>query len=113
QLNGAENLSVSANGFFTFTTPLLSGAAYNVTVSSNPPQPNQLVNVSSGSGTISNFSPFVGVSCVNAYSIGGSVSGLTGTGLVLRNNCGNDLPISAGGGFAFPARQGSGTTYGV
>jgi len=113
QLNGAENLSVSANGFFTFTTPLLGGAAYNVTVSSNPTHPNQLCTVSGGGGTISNFSPFVSVSCVNAYSIGGSVSGLTGTGLVLRNSCGGALPIPAAGGFTFPAQQAGGTTYGV
>jgi len=113
QLNGAENLSVSADGFFTFTTLLLSGAAYNVTVLSNPTHPNQLCTLSGSSGTIANFSPFVSVSCVNVYSIGGSVSGLTGAGLVLRNNCGNNLPISAAGGFAFPARQAGDTTFGV
>jgi hypothetical protein len=113
QLNGAEKVSVPANGFFEFATQLLSGAAYNVTVFSSPTAPNQLCTLSGGSGTISNFSPFASVTCVNVYSIGGSVSGLTGTGLVLRNSCGNDLPISAAGGFAFPARPVGDTTYGV
>jgi len=35
------------------------------------------------------------------YSIGGSVSGLTGTGLVLQINSGNDLAIPSNGTFSF------------
>ena len=35
------------------------------------------------------------------FTIGGSVSGLTGTGLVLQNNGGNDLNIPADGAFTF------------
>ena len=35
------------------------------------------------------------------YTVGGSVSGLTGSGLVLQNNGGNDLTIGADGGFTF------------
>ena len=36
QDNGGDDLSVSANGSFTFATPLVSGAAYSVTVKTNP-----------------------------------------------------------------------------
>ena len=36
QDNGADQLSVSASGSFTFATQLASGAAYNVTVQANP-----------------------------------------------------------------------------
>ena len=36
QDNGGDNLSVSANGPFTFATALASGAAYAVTVKTNP-----------------------------------------------------------------------------
>ena len=50
QDNGGDNLSVSANGSFTFATALASGAAYNVTVKTNPS--GQTCSVSSGSGTI-------------------------------------------------------------
>jgi parallel beta-helix repeat protein len=39
---------------------------------------------------------------VIAYTIGGTVSGLEGTGLVLRNNGGDDLSVSANGDFTFP-----------
>src|SRR5262249_9002445 len=36
QDNGGDNLTVSANGTFTFATSLATGAAYNVTVKTNP-----------------------------------------------------------------------------
>ena len=36
QDNGGDDLSVSANGPFTFATKLASGAAYAVTVKTNP-----------------------------------------------------------------------------
>ena len=36
QDNGGDNLSVSANGSFTFATALAGGAAYSVTVKTNP-----------------------------------------------------------------------------
>ena len=35
------------------------------------------------------------------YTVGGTVSGLAGSGLVLRDNDGDDLPVSADGAFAF------------
>ena len=41
---------MAANGSFTFGTALASGAAYNVTVQSNPA--GQTCTVASGSGTI-------------------------------------------------------------
>ena len=50
QDNGGDNLSVSANGSFTFATPLASGAAYSVTVKTNPS--GQACTVSGGSGTV-------------------------------------------------------------
>ena len=36
QDNGADNLTVTANGPFTFATALAPGAAYAVTVKTNP-----------------------------------------------------------------------------
>ena len=50
QDNGGDNLSISANGPFTFAAALASGASYNVTVKTNPS--GQTCTVSSGSGTI-------------------------------------------------------------
>src|SRR5450432_3448609 len=47
------------------------------------------------------------------YTVGGAVTGLSGSGLVLQNESGDDLPISASGGFTFATRMLSGTSYSV
>ncbi|MGO8735253.1 MAG: protein kinase domain-containing protein [Terriglobia bacterium] len=52
QDNGADNLAVSANGPFSFTTALANGTAYNVTVLTQPANPTQTCSVTSGSGKV-------------------------------------------------------------
>ncbi|HZT01058.1 MAG TPA: beta-propeller fold lactonase family protein [Steroidobacteraceae bacterium] len=47
------------------------------------------------------------------YSIGGSVTGLTGTGLVLQDNGGDNLAISGNGPFTFATKINSGSAYNV
>lgn len=47
------------------------------------------------------------------YSVGGSVSGLTGSGLVLQDNGGDNLAISADGAFTFAAQVGGSAPYSV
>jgi len=47
------------------------------------------------------------------YTVGGTVIGLTGSGLVLQNEGGDDLPISASGAFTFAKGMPSGTSYAV
>lgn len=47
------------------------------------------------------------------YTVGGTVTGLSGSGLVLQNGGGDDLPISASGAFTFATRMLSGTSYSV
>lgn len=52
------------------------------------------------------------VSCVtDQFTIGGTVSGLIGTGLVLQNNAGDDLMISANGPFTFATALEDGSSY--
>ena len=48
-----------------------------------------------------------------SYVIGGSVSGLTGSGLVLQQNGGDDLPVAADGSFAFATPVIDGGNYSV
>ena len=113
QDNGGDNLSVTANGPFTFATPLASGTAYAVTVKTNPP--GQICTVSNGSGTIGSANvTSVTVSCVTAtkYSVGGTVSGLSGT-VVLQDNGGDNLSVTANGPFTFATPLASGTAYAV
>ena len=116
QLNGGGNLPVSANATaFTFATQLASGAAYTVSVLTQPINPSQTCTVTSGSGNVGSASvASISVSCTtNNFTVGGTVSALTGTGLVLRNNDGNDLPIGGNGAFTFSTAIFSGTAFAV
>jgi hypothetical protein len=49
----------------------------------------------------------------SGYQIGGTVTGLTGGNLVLQNNAGDDLSITANGSFAFTSELNDGATYEV
>ena len=114
QDNGGDNLSVTQNGSFTFATKVNSGGAYSVTVMTQPS--GQTCTVASGSGTASANVTTVAVTCANASSgvtIGGTVTGLTGTGLVLTDNGGDSLPISQNGTFTFATAVASGAAYSV
>jgi cysteine-rich repeat protein len=54
------------------------------------------------------------VTCTtNKYSIGGTVSGLVGTSLVLQDNGADNLPVPANGGFTFATLITSGSPYDV
>jgi hypothetical protein len=48
-----------------------------------------------------------------SFAIGGTISGLSGTGLVLQNNAGDDLTISSNGNFTFAGQLSNGATYDV
>jgi hypothetical protein len=111
QDNGGTSLSVSANGTFTFANSVASSAAYSVSVLTEPT--GQSCTVSNGSGTASANVTNVQVSCSNVYTIGGTVAGLTGTGLMLQDNGGNNLPVGANGAFTFSDAVASGATYSV
>ena len=49
----------------------------------------------------------------SAYMIGGMVTGLTGSGLVLQNNAAGDLAVTAAGPFSFAAALAKGAAYAV
>lgn len=113
QLNGANNLAVSGNGAFSFATAVNSGGAYSVTVLTQPSAPSQTCTVSNGSGTATTAVSNVAVSCTtSSFRIKGTVSGLSGS-VVLRNNGGDDLTVSANGAFTFGTAVASGGTYAV
>jgi hypothetical protein len=115
QDNSGDNLSVTANGSFTFATSVASGATYTVSVKSQPSTPTQTCQVSGGSGTVGAANvTSVSVNCaINTYAIGGTVSGLVGTGLVLEDNGGDDLSVTGNGTFAFATAVASGGTFAV
>ena len=117
QDNGGDDLSVSGGGSFTFGTKVADGAGYAVTVKTNPS--GQSCTVSNGSGTVAAADvTSVAVSCTSAsgttssYSVGGTVSGLSGT-VVLQDNGGDDLSVSGGGSFTFGTKVADGAGYAV
>ena len=84
-----------------------------MTVKTNPS--GQACTVSNGSGTVGSANVTnVAVSCANAatYTVGGTVSGLSGT-VVLQDNGGDNLSVSANGSFTFATSLASGAAYGV
>src|SRR6267378_3717318 len=96
-------------------TQLAAGAMYNVGVLTQPTNPSQICTVSNGSGNVGSASvASISISCAtNSFTVGGTVSGLTGTGLVLRNNGGHDLAIAGNGASPFTTPILSGTAYAV
>lgn len=111
QDNGGNNLSLGADGTFSFTAGPPTGGSYTVTVLTQPI--GAVCSVSSGSGNVSNADiSNISVTCVPAYSIGGTISGLTGT-LVLQNNGGGDLTQTGNGSFTFPTPVAAGGAYGI
>ena len=115
QNNAGADLPISADGQFTFATAIESGEAYAVTVKSQPSAPAQTCKVVAGDGLVTNGNIVtVAVNCsTNQYNVGGTASGLEGTGLVLQNNAGDDLTVNSNGAFAFGKTIASGQTYAV
>ncbi len=114
QNNGGDDVSLTQNGAFNFATPILSGSAYVVTVLTQPSAPVQTCVVSAGSGAVGsqNVTGAIVNCATNTFTVGGTIAGLNGT-VVLENNAGDDLTLSANGAFAFATPVISGSTYEV
>lgn len=112
QNNGVSPQPFSNNGSFTLATGLTTGTAYDVTVQSQPL--DQTCSVSNGVGAINNANVTnVTVTCsTNAYTVGGTVSGLSGT-VILLNNGGDADTITNNGAFTFATPVAEGSPYNV
>jgi hypothetical protein len=114
QNNGGDDLAVSANGTFSFKTTVDAGTPYNVTALAQPTGPSQLCSIANAAGTATSNVTSVTVTCsTGSFSVGGTVSGLAGSGLVLRNNGGDDLQIASNGSFTFATELASGSPFEV
>jgi len=122
--NSGDDLTVAAPGVYPFATKVLSGTSYNVTVLSQPSSPVQLCMVTGPSGTMPASNLTLGVNCVNAYTISGTISGdptiaVSGIGPILQNNGGDDLfiPVLPASGvaanFTFSTPVADGQPYNV
>lgn len=109
-LNNGQAVSVVNNAFFSVT--LESGSAYAFTIGTQPSNPSQLCTIANGTGTVgsSNISN-VAVSCATnstpSYTVSGTISGLSGSGLVILNN-GTAVNVSNN---AFSVTLASGSAY--
>jgi len=120
QNNGSDNLSVNANGTYTFANAINRGSSYSVTVLTQPSAPAQTCGVTNGYGTatIANITG-IQVNCFPTTvtdTIGVTVTGLALTAMnpvVLQNNSGDNLSVSANGSFNFPTAIANGSTYSV
>jgi hypothetical protein len=112
--NGSDvaNVAAGVTGF-TFATPLTTGSNYAVTVQTQPA--NATCVVSAGSGTVGTAAvTSVAVSCSPlAFTVGGSVTGLAATGLVLANGTDTVAVASGATGFTLPTPVVQGTSYTV
>jgi len=112
--NGGDDLTVAGNGAFTFKTAV--NGAYSVTVKTQPTSPVQLCTVTNASGTATANITTVQVNCGGGgLTVGGSVSGLIGSGLVLQDNGGDNFIVTGNGNvtFTFASSLNAGATYAV
>ena len=99
QNNSGDDLTVSDNTSFSFTTKVAQGATYLVTVKTQPTAQTCTPNLNSG--VVSDNVSDVSIICsYTVYTVSGSVSGLSGT-LVLQNNYGSDQTLTSDGSFSF------------
>jgi hypothetical protein len=115
RLNGTADLTIQSNGAFTFPTGLLSGTSYTVTVPSTPSTPLQQCTATMANGTVrgSNITDVQVACATQTFAVGGSVTGLLGSGLTLLNNRGDSIPVNSNTTFEFPTKLASGSAYEV
>src|SRR5205085_1109046 len=113
--NGSRTVPINSNGTFGFSDPVASGTPYAITVSAQPTNPSQTCTVTGGTGVVgASDVTSIAVRCgTDAFTIGGTVTGLSGAGLVLENNAGDPLTVSVDGSFTFGAPVASGAPYSV
>lgn len=112
--NEGTPVSVSGNGPFTIASAVPAGTPYNLAITVQPTGPTQTCIVKNGAGTVPSANiANVAITCsTTTYTIGGTISGLTGTGVVL-SNANDTITINSNGTFSFPSAVPSGSSYQV
>ncbi len=115
QNNGTDLLAVTAHATtFQFPTPIAAGSGYKVVASTQPAGLTCTVSDGVGSKISANVDS-IRVTCSPATVVlGGTITGLTASGLVLQDNGADDLTIAANATtFRFPTPIASGSGYAV
>ncbi|WP_237077623.1 hypothetical protein [Myxococcus xanthus] len=112
--NDGPVLTVSANGPFRFPAEVVDLAGYSVTVQSSPA--GHACTVERGAGTVNGSAVTdVAITCAaHTFGVRGSLFGLTqGQSVVLKNNGGDAITITASGQFVFATPVAFGASYDV
>lgn len=113
--NGSDSVTLTADSTFYFSSQLSSGDAYDVSITTQPE--GQTCVLSNDSGTASNSMTPVSIICGEAgatYSVGGTLSGLSGGTVILTlNSTTATLNVTASGSFTFTTELDLGDSYTV
>ncbi len=113
-LNGANSQSFSANGTFTFSTPVTSGSNYVVTIGTQPAGQTCSVSNPSGTAVKANVSNVTVMCAENSFTVSGTVTGLAaGEQVSLLNNGGNQTVVNANSTFTFSSPVAMNGSYAV
>ena len=113
-VNGTDTATPNANDTsFTFPTAVAAGTSYAVTAQLQPDAVN--CTVSGGSGVVGSANVTdVAVTCASAaFTVGGTISGLTGNGLVLADGTDTTSPAPGATTFTFPTKLASAASFNV
>jgi len=116
QNNEEIDLAIESNGSFVFPEEVPSERAYHVTVKNQPENPPQSCYITNPSGKPQkkvNVTHVRVICPADEFTVGGRVRGLIGEGLIIQNNNGDDLHITANGDFTFETPLGHGEDYNV
>ena len=111
-VNGNDTLTVAGNTNFVFATSVAAGAAYAVSVATQPN--HQTCTVSNPNGTVQNANVTnIAVACTNnTYTLGGHVAGLRPDASLALSN-GNDVLNANTGTYIFARPVAYGSNYNV
>lgn len=114
-LNGQPTLSVAADGEFQLAHSFRDGDSYQLSVGAPVGPIAQTCSVHAGTGQISGANVAnVAISCSTlAYKLGGQVSGLRSSSLVLESKAGERIVVVEDGRFEFSRPITSGSEYAV
>lgn len=99
--NGGDPIAVASNGTFQFAAVVAYNGSYNVTVAAQPTGQTCTVANGAGSGVVSSVTNVSVLCSNNTFTVGGTVTGLTGGQIMLRNNGSDALTVAANGGYTF------------
>jgi hypothetical protein len=113
-LNGTDTATPNpGDTSFTFPTAVVAGTSYDVSVQLQPD--TDTCTVTGGSGVVGSANVTdVAVTCASAaFTVGGTISGLTGSGLVLADGTDTTSPVPGATTFTFPTKLASATSFNV